>query len=179
MGYNAVQALKKAADRSAIMVVLIGSGHVAYGLGAERQARLWYDGRTASVIPVPVVGDKGEKPVVRASYANFVWGVAHEDDALYPSLGLSTPEQKTGDLYPVINVQKGSVAEAAGFKVGDLLVSMDGTPLADKETSNRLMSLKRWGDSAQYVVKRGEETLTLEAQFRRRVKDAVPPPAAP
>lgn len=29
------------------MVVLIGSGHVASGLGAERQAKLWFDGKTA------------------------------------------------------------------------------------------------------------------------------------
>ena len=35
------------------MVVLVGSGHVAYGLGAERQARLWFSGKTASVDPDP------------------------------------------------------------------------------------------------------------------------------
>lgn len=179
MGYNAVQALRKHGDKDAIMVVLIGSGHVAYGLGAERQARLWFDGRSASLIPIPVVDDKGRHPTVRASYANFVWGVANEEHALYPSLGLSTPEQKQGEHYPVINVQKGSVAEAAGFKVGDLLVSLDGTPLTDKETSNRLMSEKRWGDAAEYVVKRGEQTLTLVAKFRRPLREHATPAPAP
>ena len=42
MAWNAVAALKKANDPNAVMVVLIGSGHVAYGLGAERQAALWF-----------------------------------------------------------------------------------------------------------------------------------------
>ena len=40
MGWNALQALKKHGGEKAIMVVLIGSGHVAYGLGAERQVKL-------------------------------------------------------------------------------------------------------------------------------------------
>lgn len=47
MGYNAVQALKQDGRPDAIMVVLIGSGNVAYGKGAERQARLWFDGKMA------------------------------------------------------------------------------------------------------------------------------------
>ena len=45
MGWNALQALRTHGGDKAIMVVLVGSGHVAYGLGAERQARLWFDGR--------------------------------------------------------------------------------------------------------------------------------------
>ena len=104
MGYNAVQALQKHGDKDTIMVVLIGSGHVAYGLGAERQAKLWFDGKTASVIPMTVANDKGEKPPVRASYANFVWGVAPEKAPLFPTLGFSTG-QKKDNAYPIIAVQ--------------------------------------------------------------------------
>ena len=167
MGTNAVKALEKSGDKDAIMVVLIGSGHVAYGLGAERQARLSFQGKTASLLPIAVKDDKGQPPVVRASYASFLWGIAREEHAQFPSLGLSTPEQKSGEHFPVILVQKGSVAERSGFKVKDLLVSMDGVALADKETFNRLMSQKRWGDSAEFRVKRGDETLTLVAKFRR------------
>lgn len=169
MGSNAVKALQKYGDKDAIMVVLIGAGHVAYGLGAERQAKLWFDGKTASLIPIPVKDEKGQRPTVRASYADFLWGVAREEHTLFPTLGLSTPEQKTGEHFPVILVQKGSAAEQAGFKVKDLLISMDGVALVDKETFNRLMSQKRWGDSAEFRVKRGDETLTLVARFRRKL----------
>ena len=167
MGWNAVKALETYGDKDAIMVVLIGTGHAAYGLGAERQARLGFAGKTASLIPIPVKDEQGRAPVVRASYADFLWGVAREEHAQFPSLGLSTPEQKSGEYFPVILAQKGSVAEQAGFRVKDLLLSMDGVALADKETFNRLMSEKRWGDSAEFRVKRGDLTLTLLAKFRR------------
>lgn len=169
MGSHAVKSLQKFGGDDAIMVVLIGAGHVAYGLGAERQAKLWFDGKTASLIPIPVQDDKGQRPTVRASYADFLWGVAREEHTLFPTLGLSTPEQKTGEYFPVIMVQEGSVAEQAGFKVKDLLVSMDGVEVADRETFNRLMSQKRWGDSAEFQVKRGDATLTLVASFRRKL----------
>jgi S1-C subfamily serine protease len=148
------------------MVVLIGSGHVAYGLGAERQARLWFDGKIASVVPMAVASDKGEKPVVRASYANFIWGVAPEKAPLFPTLGFSTG-QKKDNAYPVIAVQPDSIAARAGFKVGDILVSMDGVALTESEITNSLMAEKRWGDSAEFKVKRGDEELTLKAYFRR------------
>jgi uncharacterized iron-regulated protein len=166
MGYNAVQALQKYGDKDTIMIVLIGSGHVAYGLGAERQARLWFDGRIASVIPMAVTNDKGEKPLVRASYANFIWGVAPEKAPLFPTLGLSTG-QKKDDLYPVIAVSPDSVASRAGFKVGDGLISMDGVALTDSEVLNRLMARKRWADDAVFKVRRGAEEVSLKAVFRR------------
>jgi S1-C subfamily serine protease len=172
MGYNAVQAMKKFGDAKTTMVVLIGSGHVAYGLGAERQAALWFDGKMASVIPIPVAAPAARSgpPKIRASYANFIWGVAPEEHPLYPSLGLSHAEQKEGEFFKVIAVQKGSIAERAGFKIGDLLGTMDGVALADKEVFNRLMSEKRWGDAAAFGVKRGAESLTLVANLRRTAR---------
>ena len=166
MGYNAVQALQKHGDKDTIMVVLIGSGHVAYGLGAERQAKLWFDGKMASVIPMAAISDKGDKPSVRASYANFIWGVAPEKAPLFPSLGMSTGPKKD-DAYPVIAVQPNSIAAQAGFKVGDVLISIDGVAVTDREILNRLMSQKRWGDSAEFKVKRGTDDVTLKAYFRR------------
>jgi uncharacterized iron-regulated protein len=173
MGYNAVQNLKKFGGPSAIMVVLIGSGHVAYNLGVQRQAGLWFDGRMASIVPVPVADAKG-KPLtaVQASYADYLWGLPPETDPLYPSLGLSTRDG-TGE-YPlsVIDVPKDSVAGLAGFQVGDVLQTMDGTPVKDRETLNRLMAEKRWADSAVFVVSRNGATASLTAFFRRQPQTA-------
>ena len=69
-------------------------------------------------------------------------------------------------------VGKESPAEAAGFKVGDELVSIDGLAYTDKETVNRLMSEKRWGDAVVYKVMRDGQEQTLTAYLRR------PPPKA-
>ncbi len=176
MAWNAVAALKKVNDPNAVMVVLIGSGHVAYGLGSQRQAALWYEGAAASVIPIPVLDDEDRPANVRASYADFVWGVAKEADPAYPVLGLSTRDPKDGSGgWTVINVEKDSVAEIAGFKLGDVLISMDGTSLKEKGTFNRLMAEKRWSDTASFEVKRGEETVTLVGRLARRLPE---PPRA-
>ena len=182
MGWNAVRALREHGNENAIEVVLMGSGHVAYGLGAERQARLWFEGETASLIPVPVAEGDGREPVesVQASYADFVWGLPPPGDPLYPTLGISTPEKKSAERFEVIMVTPDSVAAEAGFEGGDELVSMDGVAIDDKETTNRLMSEKRWGDSAVYRVRRGDEEITLTAYFRRsRSEPLEAPPCEP
>jgi uncharacterized iron-regulated protein len=175
MGYNAVQALAQHPEPEAIMVVLVGFGHVAYGVGIERQVRAWFDGGIASLIPVPVL-DSEREPIksVRASFANFVWGVASEADTAHPTLGVSTTAAEGGRK--VIQVEKGSVGERAGFQVGDQLLKMDGTPVPDRESYSRLMATKAWGDAATFLVRRGGEERTLVANFRRSVP--LPAPAA-
>ena len=160
-----------------VLVVLVGSGHVAYGLGIERQAAAQgFAGRIASVIPIPVEDEDG-RPVtsVRASYADFVWGLPPEHDPLYPTLGLSATAVADDDpRRKVIFVPEDSLAAAAGFQVGDVLVAMDGEPLPDRETFNRAMAARRWGDRAAFTVERGGETVELTAWLRRE-----PPAASP
>ena len=127
MAWNAVAPLKKPNDPNAVMVVLIGAGPRRLRPRRQRQAALWFDGAAASVIPIPVLDEKDRPAKVRASYADFVWGVAKETDPAYPVLGFSTRDPKDGsEGWPVINVDQDSVAEAAGFKVGDVLLAMDG-----------------------------------------------------
>lgn len=172
MGFHAVKALGTAPGPREILVVLIGSGHVAYGLGIERQARQWLapaHGRMASLIPQPVVADDGEAvPSVRASYANFLWGVPPETDSLFPTLGLSTVVAEGGKGRKVASVEEEGPAAVAGVAVGDVLVAMDGTPVPDRETLNRLTAGKSWGDAASLTVERGGEARTFELLLRRK-----------
>lgn len=172
MAFNAVSALKTAPP-NAVLVILVGSGHVAYGLGIQRQASALFDGNVASLIPVEVPGEKGEAVSVRASYADFIWGVPREAAPLFPTLGLSTREAKEGEPLAVIDVEKDTVAAAAGVKTGDLLLAFDGRPVPDKEALATLLATKRWGDRATLDVRRGGQPLTLTARFRR----ALPAPS--
>jgi len=153
-------------------VILVGSGHVAYGVGIERQAKKWFDGSIASLIPVSVgTPTRGLVKSTRASYASFTWGVPDEFDSAYPTMGTSTAVG-TGDTQRrVIIVQDGSPAAQAGVKVGDVMQSLDGVALTDKETFSRLMAAKRWGDSATLVVTRGTEKITLKVVFRRTISE--------
>jgi uncharacterized iron-regulated protein len=176
MGYNAVQALKAVNDPKAIMVVLVGAGHVAYGVGIEMQAAQWFDGRIASVVPVPVaMADGRAVPRVRASYANFVWGLPEEAEALFPRLGISTRTGSADAQREVIMIERESVAAKAGFQVKDVLVSIDGVAIADREAFNRMMAKKQWGDGATFVVRRGDQDVTLKAYFRRPPRKAATP----
>ena len=151
-------------------MVLLGHGHVFYGRGAERQARLWFEGKTASLVSVAVSDrDKGRCDIrtVRGSLADFVWGVPEEDFTLYPTPGFSTRWVQTENLPEVIQVEKKSAALRAGLKVGDRLTEIDGRPAADREAIHRAFAAKRWGDSARLSARRGGETVSLELLFRR------------
>ncbi len=168
MAYNSVQALRERPD--AIMVVLVGSGHVAYGLGIQRQAELWFDGTVKTLIPVPVADDQGRpRHEVQASYADFVWGVAPEPNPRYPSLGISTRQENEGDPVAIIIVPHGSAVHEAGVQVGDAIVAIDGTPVPDRATLKRLEATKSWGDRMTLEVEREGEHLSFEIVFRRRM----------
>ena len=168
MAHNSVRALEAHGEPGSVMVVLIGSGHVAYGLGIQRQAAQWFDGRMASLIPIPVLGPECERiERVQASYADFLWGLPPESAPLYPGLGVSTVKTGEGERRKVIHVAEESVAEKAGFATGDVLWTLDGHDLPDRGALNRAMSRLRWGDSAVIEVRRGDETVALTAHFRR------------
>lgn len=173
MAFNAARVLQAHDDPEAVLVVLVGSGHVAYGLGIERQAAHWFDGAVASVIPIPVEDDDGERvEAVQASYADFVWGLPPAGDPLFPNLGLASTAVSDDDpRRRVIHVESDSVAAAAGFQVGDVLLTMDGAPIPDRESFQRRLAGKRWGDRAAFTVERGGEAVALTAWFRRSLDD--------
>ncbi len=172
MAFNAANSLK-ASPPAAVLVVLAGSGHVVYGLGIQRQGAAFFDGPVATLVPVEVPGEKGEAVSVRASLADYVWGVPRETAPLYPTLGLSTREGKEREPLAVIDVEKDSAAAAAGVRTGDLLLAFDGLPVPDKEALATLLGAKRWGDRLTLDVRRGGQPVTLTVRLRR----TVPPPS--
>ena len=93
MAWNAARVLDAEGAPNAIMVVLLGAGHVAFGLGAARQAALGGASAVASVIAVPVPAS----PHVRASYADYLWAIPPEPELpLFPTLGVSLAEGAEG-----------------------------------------------------------------------------------
>jgi uncharacterized iron-regulated protein len=168
MGWNALQALLKDGGDNAIMVVLIGSGHVTYGLGAERQTAPYYDGDIASLIPVQVADDDGV-PVetVRASYTNFLWGLPKEDFEIYPSFGASLMGKIGTEPTKIIQLSEGSVAERAGIKIGDVLLSLAGEAVNSGVDLRRIVSGLRWGDVSLARISRDGEEQDIVVPVRR------------
>ena len=142
--------------------------HVAYGLGAERQVKPWFDGRVASVIPYPVAevpgGPLSAGP--QASYANFVW--ACRRSAIRSIRARASPRRTRRAAHiKVINVADPSAGLGGGREVGDELVSVDGIAVDDKEPLNQHMSTKRWGDTLRYQLLRDGHPLEVTVNLRR------------
>jgi uncharacterized iron-regulated protein len=168
MGWNAGQALPTPDDPRAIVVVLIGSGHVAYGLGAERQLKAHFKGRIASLIPVMVKGEGGKPvPSVTASYANYLWGVPYSDGPTLPVLGVSLMGKIGKEPSKIIQVSEKSVAERAGLKVGDILRNLDGVKIDSAASLQKQTGVYRWGDVAQLTIERDGLSQVLPLPFRR------------
>jgi hypothetical protein len=145
MGYNAVQNLKKFGGPRAIMVVLIGSGHVAYNLGVQRQAALWFDGKMADV-PIPVADAKGCR-ARQASYTDYLWGPPEEDHSTRRS---AFPGPRRASSLQVIDVPKDRSGQA-GSRSGTLQ-AIDGTPLG---IAKREPPAAEKADDAVFTVSRG------------------------
>ena len=174
MGWNAAKALEAHGGPNAIIVVLIGSGHVAYGLGAKRQLEGQFAGKVTTLIPVSV-RDRSFAPVreVRASYADFVWGVPPQIREDIPVLGVSLAGRIGPNPTRVIQVERGSAAELAGVRVGDVLLRLDDTTLDSMKALQWQMNAYHWADEARLELRRDEQTLTLPVVFRT-VSDPVP-----
>lgn len=68
----------------------------------------------------------------------------------------------------VRGVQPGSPADRAGFRAGDILVSIDGVTIESGETLGGLLVPHQVGDVLHCSVKRGDSTLTLTVTLGER-----------
>jgi serine protease Do len=78
-------------------------------------------------------------------------------------LGMATEARKEGGI-KVTKVGKNTPAKAAGIKVGDILHSLNGTPLESREQLQELLKEMAPGDEVAFDMERGDkrETLTFE-----------------
>jgi hypothetical protein len=181
MGWGAVRALQAHPDPKAVVVVLLGIGHVAYGLGAQRQAALWSDLPAASVASVAAADEEGKPQTVQASLADFVWGAATAGDKvpLFPSLGVMLTDKPGAAGPTVAAVKPGSLAARAGLAPGDTVAAIDGTATPDKETTLLEMSRKAWGDKVTIEVVRKEKEGGQEKESKKSLTATLERDAAP
>jgi S1-C subfamily serine protease len=71
------------------------------------------------------------------------------------------PLPRGGRGVEVVDVVEGGAAERAGLRRGDVLVELDGEPIADAGTLQRLMTAERVGRELEARVVRGDRALTL------------------
>jgi S1-C subfamily serine protease len=91
---------------------------------------------------------------VRRAYIGIVGG-ARPLPPRFASLGRESAVE-------VVEVVAGSPAAMAGLRAEDLIVEVDGRPMADVGDLQRLMDAERIGRRVEVKVVRGDRTLTLE-----------------
>jgi uncharacterized iron-regulated protein len=183
------------------MVVVVGSGHVAYDLGIARRIR---EERAARGLPplevvtfcpatAPLPPSEGEmtghpvgdgmgaggagKALFSRALADIV-GVFADSGGVeaYPTLGARL---EAGDPGPRLGmVWPGSRAEGAGLERGDLVLDVNGEVPADLAHLRLILSRIQWGQRLDLRVRRGEETLEvamlLEPEVRTTVTETAP-----
>jgi len=170
MGFNALGALEGAPD-NAVVVVLVGAGHVVYDQGIARQIANWSDVPIATVTPIPVANSRGE-PVehVQASYGDFLWGLPATRPPRYPVLGAATIVGQPSGLR-IIDIDAQSAAARAGLKVGDRITAVDGIKIRDRRDMNQAMATYRWGDLIAVGLQRDDNALTVPLALTRAAGD--------
>jgi len=182
----------------ATMVVIVGSGHVAYDLGIARRIReeLAATEREALAVttfcpltaPAPdpegdphghPMGGHGNGGAPTSKPARFVRSLADYVGAFadtggieaYPRLGLQLDEAE--DAAAVITmVWPDTPAAAAGFKHGDRIVDVDGTAPRDLSDLRWMLARLEWGQRLGITIERGDEALEIAVLLYPDVVDS-------
>lgn len=196
--------LAEAAEGTTV-VLIVGSGHVAYGLGIQRRLD---DERSAAGLPplevatlCPVtapapepdgeptghpmgggghgMGDAAAPPAQFArSLADLV--AAFEDSGgieAYPTLGLRLAAGDDGR--PVVSaVWPDTLAEDVGFASGDVIVDVNGRRPGGLAELRLMLAEIEWGQRLGLLVERGGATLEIAALLVPAV-DTTEPSTAP
>jgi len=176
MGEGAIKVAK--AHPKAKVVLLAGTGHVAYHLGIARIISQRSGLKTAVVMPVDVrlpkktdknpfeahLGPNPEKPatptvIVSRGLGEFLVGVPEEEFEKYPTFGMSLKDTPEGIKVSI--VLPDSIAEKRGFKNGDLIVEFNGQRFADTTALRQWLTWINWGDKLVVKVRRAGRTRRL------------------
>lgn len=168
------------------VVVVVGSGHVAFDLGIVRRIseELAAGGKTdievATFCPIQAAinpegsdepsghpmggdreGDTRPQAVFTRSMADFV-GVFEATGGVdaWPSLGLKLKEGEAGE--PTVSIAwPDGRGEAAGFETGDVIVDFNGIEPKTLSDLRMMLAGLEWGDRADLRVRRGDEVTDI------------------
>lgn len=171
MGGNAA---KSAVREGRKMVVLIGSGHVIYNLGANLRA--FQAGKLPFKTLVGVFIPKG-KPgfTVARSISDYVLGVPEEERPAYPSVGLSFKKIKGLENLVVDAKPQDGVARGQDFEKGDVVLDVDGKAYGDVNELRTYLARFAWDGEAKVRLLRAG----VEKNVILKFKESPPPAPVP
>ena len=93
----------------------------------------------------------------------FAWGIA--TNAVDPQLGVYGETDERGCRLTM--VVPGSAADLAGLRVGDVIVTLDGEPIADFQSLTQAVRSKQLGQTVVIKFIRNGETHQIKAFFKK------------
>lgn len=147
----------------ALVVALMGSGHVMYGWGVPQQLQALGGPAPLKLLPFDPDGDCTE---LSAGLADGVFGVAPPPQVPVvprPRLGVTLGPTAAG--VGIVAVAKDSIAERAGLRAGDLIVSVAGRPATRTADVAAAVMRQAPGTWLPLEVQRGQKTLEIIARF--------------
>jgi uncharacterized iron-regulated protein len=162
------QAIHMALDRrdrsggKPLVVGIMGSGHIKYGYGVPHQLKDLKVTDVGTLLP----WNSGSSCV--AGLADAVFGIASSAPVSY-----EPPRQRLGirfEMAPdgsarVLQVEKGSIAEAAGIRDSDLIIEAAGVPIKRLDDIVNIVKRQAPGTWLPLKLKRGGDIMEVIAKF--------------
>jgi hypothetical protein len=175
------RSILNALQDDATMVVIVGSGHVAYGLGIPRRIDEELASQGQELLPVavlcpvaapapdpsgepaghPMGGMGGGGPAPAQFVRSLADIVAVFTGAVepFPRLGLSLKENDEGIVISM--VLPDTPAKHAGFASGDQVLDVNGIIPSSLSHLRRLLAWQEWGQRLDLRLARGDESLDI------------------
>ncbi len=158
MGTRSTAIQKKDARK---VVVLVGAGHLMFGLGLNRQVQE-KSGLTAKGI-VPVGIPKGMSSVtVSRTLADYIIGIPAEERPAYPEIGLTFKSPPDPIKLVIAAPPTKGAARGFDFRENDLILSVDDRTFPDAESLQIYLAGIPWGGQARFrILRQGIEQIVV------------------
>lgn len=152
----------RAAREGALVVGILGSGHVAHGWGVGHQLGALGEARVLSLLP----WDRGRDcATLTAGLADAVFGLEPPPPAPAPRPRLGVTMDAAAGGVRILGVEPGSVAEQAGLREGDVVIRVAGAVAAGPDDLAGAVQRQAPGTWLPLEVEREGERLELLAKF--------------
>lgn len=164
---EALAARVKSGDngRQPLVVGIMGAGHVRHGYGVPYQLRDLGIDEVAVLLPVDAGrGCKGFEP----GYADAVFALPEDPaDAAqgHPPPRLGVGLVSVHGKIRIVDVLPGTPAQRAGFKPGDVIVSLGSTRVEDMAMVIHAIQTQPARTPLRIEIRRGGRTLGLAVEF--------------
>jgi uncharacterized iron-regulated protein len=152
------------ADSAPLVVGILGAGHIVNGFGVPHQLNDLGVRDVSWLVPWE---DTEDCTRLTPGYVDAAFGVAHAraDDTAQRRPRLGVVLETSGEAVRIKQVQKGSVAEAAGIKEGDVITEAAGVAVRDMAAVRAIVQKQADGTWLPLKIARDGAVLEVVAKF--------------